>query len=64
MQLTGGALTIDERVQMSTVARTAAAVGGGVSRFYEELYELKTGMPADAVYGLDDRLKVRAADKL
>ena len=49
---------------MSTVARTAAAVGGGVSRFYEELYELKTGMPADAVYGLDDRLKVRAADKL
>ena len=64
MQQTGGALTDDERVQMSTAARTGAAIGGAVSRFYEEVYELKTGMPADAVYGLDDRLKVRAADKL
>ena len=60
LQLTGGALTVDERVRISAAARTSLAVGGAVTRFYEEMYELKTGVPADAVSGLDDRLKVQS----
>ena len=43
---------------MAAAARTAKAVGGAVTRFFEGTYELKTGLPADAVSGLEDRLKV------
>ena len=54
---------MEERDRMEAVARTATAVGDSVSRFYEDVYELKTGLPADAVSGLEDRLKVNTPTK-
>ncbi len=62
LNLTGsGALSDAERELIVAAARAETAVGGQGTRFFEEMYELKTGRPEDAARGLDDRMRLNPA---
>ena len=60
-QLSGGALSDDERMRMADAARAGRPVGQSTTRFFEAPYELKTGRPGDSVKGLEDRMCVDRA---
>jgi hypothetical protein len=54
------ALSAAEREEICKAARQEKAVGGE-TRINEETYELKTGKPAEAATGIQDRMLVRCA---
>jgi hypothetical protein len=56
-----GALSDAEREQIVAAARTERAVDSQGTRFFENMYELKTGKPEDAARGLKDRMRVDQA---
>jgi hypothetical protein len=58
----GGALTVVEREQIVAAVRTGKTGGALGMRFFEEPYELKTGEPEDAAWGLVDRMRVNRAE--
>ena len=54
-------LNDSELREMRETAMTNRALDPAATRLNEEVYQLKTGQPVDAVRGLEDRLKVDAA---